>query len=113
MAGLVPAISIWGPSPGAGQGADIVPLVGARRRDRLTEALGALKVKLPPADLAELTNAFPPGVAAGKRYPERSSCIWTASGSSRREDKGPALSDTSPLRGEVDRARGETFTHAH
>ena len=28
------------------QGADIVPLVGARRRDRLTEALGALDVAL-------------------------------------------------------------------
>ena len=30
----------------AAQGNDIVPLVGARRRDRLTEALGALDVKL-------------------------------------------------------------------
>ena len=30
------------------QGADIVPLVGARRRDRLTEALGALAVELEP-----------------------------------------------------------------
>ena len=31
---------------GGGAGQDIVPLVGARRRDRLTEALGALDVKL-------------------------------------------------------------------
>ena len=38
----------------AAQGDDIVPLVGARRRDRLTEALGALDVKLTPADLAAL-----------------------------------------------------------
>src|SRR4051812_8604061 len=30
----------------AAQGKDIVPLVGARRRDRLTEALGALEVSL-------------------------------------------------------------------
>ena len=37
----------------AAQGNDIVPLVGARRRDRLTEALGALDVKLTPAHLAE------------------------------------------------------------
>src|SRR6202035_3882464 len=54
----------------AAQGADIVPLVGARRRDRLTEALGALDVKLTPAHLAALAEAFPPGAAAGGRYPE-------------------------------------------
>jgi len=54
----------------AAQGNDIVPLVGARRRDRLTEALGALDVKLTPAQLAVLAKAFPPGVAAGARYPE-------------------------------------------
>jgi aryl-alcohol dehydrogenase-like predicted oxidoreductase len=54
----------------AAQGKDIVPLVGARRRDRLTEALGALDVKLTPAHLATLAAAFPPGVAAGGRYPE-------------------------------------------
>jgi aryl-alcohol dehydrogenase-like predicted oxidoreductase len=54
----------------AAQGRDIVPLVGARRRDRLTEALGALDVKLTPAHLAALDEAFPPGIAAGARYPE-------------------------------------------
>jgi aryl-alcohol dehydrogenase-like predicted oxidoreductase len=54
----------------AAQGKDIIPLVGARRRDRLTEALGALDVKLTPAHLAALATAFPPGVAAGGRYPE-------------------------------------------
>src|SRR5215475_13574582 len=54
----------------AAQGNTIVPLVGARRRDRLTEALGALDVKLTPAHLAELAEAFPPGAAAGSRYPE-------------------------------------------
>lgn len=52
----------------AAQGTDIVPLVGARRRDRLTEALGALDVKLTPAHLAKLAAAFPPGAAAGTRY---------------------------------------------
>jgi aryl-alcohol dehydrogenase-like predicted oxidoreductase len=52
------------------QGKDIVPLVGARRRDRLTEALGALDVTLTPAHLADLAKAFPPGVAAGGRYPD-------------------------------------------
>jgi aryl-alcohol dehydrogenase-like predicted oxidoreductase len=54
----------------AAQGNDIVPLVGARRRDRLTEALGALDVKLTDAHLAALAKAFPPGVAVGARYPE-------------------------------------------
>jgi aryl-alcohol dehydrogenase-like predicted oxidoreductase len=54
----------------AAQGNDIVPLVGARRRDRLTEALGALDVKLTNAHLSALAKAFPPGAAAGARYPE-------------------------------------------
>ena len=54
----------------AAQGDDIVPLVGARRRDRLAEALGALDVKLTDAHLAALAEAFPPGAAAGARYPE-------------------------------------------
>ncbi len=54
----------------AAQGRDIVPLVGARRRDRLTEALGALGVKLTPAHLTKLAAAFPPGAAAGARYPD-------------------------------------------
>jgi aryl-alcohol dehydrogenase-like predicted oxidoreductase len=54
----------------AAQGNDIVPLVGARRRDRLSEALGALELKLTPAQLATLDQAFPHGVAAGARYPE-------------------------------------------
>jgi len=53
----------------AAQGKDIVPLVGARRRDRLTEALGALEVTLTPDHLSALAEAFPPGAAAGARYP--------------------------------------------
>ncbi|PPS72952.1 aldo/keto reductase [Streptomyces sp. 46] len=51
------------------RGEDIVPLVGARRRDRLTEALGALEVTLEPADLAAIEGAVPAGAAAGDRYP--------------------------------------------
>ncbi|WP_189217073.1 MULTISPECIES: aldo/keto reductase [Streptomyces] len=52
------------------RGEDIVPLVGARRRDRLTEALGALDVTLDEADLAAIEEAVPEGAAAGERYPE-------------------------------------------
>jgi aryl-alcohol dehydrogenase-like predicted oxidoreductase len=54
----------------AAQGNDIVPLVGARRRERLTEALGALELTLTPEQLAALAKAFPPGIGAGARYPE-------------------------------------------
>jgi aryl-alcohol dehydrogenase-like predicted oxidoreductase len=53
----------------AAQGADIVPLVGARRRDRLTEALGALDLRLTSADLAALIRAVPAEAVAGERYP--------------------------------------------
>jgi pyridoxine 4-dehydrogenase len=52
----------------AARGADIVPLVGARRRDRLQEALGALAFTLSAADLARLEAAVPPDAAAGERY---------------------------------------------
>lgn len=54
----------------AAQGQDIVPLVGARKRDRLAESLGALDVTLTPADLAEIEAAVPRGAAAGERYNE-------------------------------------------
>jgi aryl-alcohol dehydrogenase-like predicted oxidoreductase len=50
------------------RGEDIVPLVGARRRDRLAEALGALDVALSPDDLAAIEAAVPAGAAAGDRY---------------------------------------------
>ncbi|MCW5710240.1 aldo/keto reductase [Shinella sp.] len=53
----------------AAQGADIVPLVGARRRDRLAEALAAQQVALTEADLAAIEAAMPKDAAAGERYP--------------------------------------------
>lgn len=52
----------------AGRGEDIVPLVGARRRERLSEALGALDLHLDAADLAAIEAAVPAGAAAGERY---------------------------------------------
>ncbi|HYN44289.1 MAG TPA: aldo/keto reductase, partial [Thermoanaerobaculia bacterium] len=51
------------------RGEDVIPLVGARRRDRLAEALGALDVTLSPADLARIEATIPAGAAAGDRYP--------------------------------------------
>lgn len=50
------------------RGEHIVPLVGARTRDRLGEALGALDVTLDAADLAALQDAVPADSAAGERY---------------------------------------------
>ncbi|GAA0454660.1 aldo/keto reductase [Streptomyces olivaceiscleroticus] len=52
-----------------GRGEDIVPLIGARTRERLTEALGALDVTLDADDLAAIEQAVPAGAAAGDRYP--------------------------------------------
>jgi aryl-alcohol dehydrogenase-like predicted oxidoreductase len=53
------------------RGEDIVPLIGARTRERLDEALGALDVELDAADLERIEAAVPPGAAAGARYDER------------------------------------------
>jgi aryl-alcohol dehydrogenase-like predicted oxidoreductase len=50
------------------QGEDIVPLVGARTRSTLSESLGAQRVELTPADLAEIEAAVPADSAAGERY---------------------------------------------
>jgi aryl-alcohol dehydrogenase-like predicted oxidoreductase len=46
-----------------------VPLVGARRRDQLAEALGALNVTLSQEDIAAIERAVPRDAAAGSRYP--------------------------------------------
>lgn len=50
------------------QGEDIVPLVGARRRERLAEALGAVEIELGAADLAAIEAAVPASAVAGERY---------------------------------------------
>lgn len=52
----------------ASRGDDIIPLVGARRRERLTEALGAVDVTLTANDLARIEQAVPPGAVKGDRY---------------------------------------------
>ncbi|MFE2544786.1 aldo/keto reductase [Actinacidiphila glaucinigra] len=52
------------------RGEDIVPLVGARTRERLAEALGALDVTLDSDDLAAIETAVPADAAAGERYPQ-------------------------------------------
>ncbi|MEU2453793.1 aldo/keto reductase [Streptomyces sp. NPDC012765] len=59
----------WVLAQGPRRGVDLVPLVGARRRDRLAEALGAMDISLDAADLAAVEEAVPAGAAAGERYP--------------------------------------------
>ena len=51
------------------RGRDVVPIFGTKSRERLQENLDAADISLTKADLAELDAAFPPGVAAGERYP--------------------------------------------
>src|SRR3546814_14780045 len=48
------------------RGTDIVPLIGARRRDRLEEALGRMEVTLTAGDLAAI-QAARRSVVTGKR----------------------------------------------
>jgi aryl-alcohol dehydrogenase-like predicted oxidoreductase len=50
------------------RGEDIVPLIGARRRERLSEALGALDIALSKEELAAIEKAVPPGAIKGERY---------------------------------------------
>jgi aryl-alcohol dehydrogenase-like predicted oxidoreductase len=52
------------------KGTSIVPLIGARTRTQLAESLGALKVKLTPADIARVEAAMPAAAVAGTRYDE-------------------------------------------
>jgi aryl-alcohol dehydrogenase-like predicted oxidoreductase len=50
------------------QGDDIVPLVGARRPERVAEAVEALEARLTADQLAELETAIPPDAIEGTRY---------------------------------------------
>jgi aryl-alcohol dehydrogenase-like predicted oxidoreductase len=50
------------------RGADIVPLIGTKRRDRLADALAALELTLGPDELAEIEAAVPAAAVAGTRY---------------------------------------------
>jgi aryl-alcohol dehydrogenase-like predicted oxidoreductase len=51
------------------QGEDIVPIPGTKRKDRLEENIWALAVVLTPDDVRRISDAVPPGAAAGLRYP--------------------------------------------
>lgn len=51
------------------QGEDIVPIPGTKRRARLEENIGALKVQLTRTDFDRIDKIQPLGAAAGTRYP--------------------------------------------
>ena len=52
------------------QGSDIVPIPGTKHAERVDQNLAALDVALSADEVARLSAALPPGVAAGTRYAE-------------------------------------------
>ena len=52
------------------QGPDVIPIPGTKRIERVEENLGALNVRLAPAEIDRISAAIPIGAAAGPRYPE-------------------------------------------
>lgn len=50
------------------RGGDIIPLIGARRRDQLTEVQEALQLELNTDELMRIEAAIPSGAVAGTRY---------------------------------------------
>lgn len=80
------SVAQWAIAWVATQGSDIVPLVGARRRDRLAEALGALDFALTPDDLGLIERTIPKGAAAGERYAANQMAMLDSEKSGQRKD---------------------------
>lgn len=53
------------------RGDDVVPIPATRRVSRIDENAAAVKVQLKLSHLELLEKVFPPGIAAGTRYPEK------------------------------------------
>jgi aryl-alcohol dehydrogenase-like predicted oxidoreductase len=53
------------------QGEDVVPIPGTKRRSYLEQNAAAADIRLSAAEIAQLVQAFPAGVASGTRYPEK------------------------------------------
>jgi aryl-alcohol dehydrogenase-like predicted oxidoreductase len=51
------------------QGADVIPIPGTKRKERLWENIEALSISLTDHDLAQIAAAIPAAAAAGERYP--------------------------------------------
>jgi aryl-alcohol dehydrogenase-like predicted oxidoreductase len=58
-----------------------VPIPGTRRIEHLEENVAAAGIELAPEEIARLEEAFPPGVAAGERYPEEWAALSAGGGS--------------------------------
>jgi aryl-alcohol dehydrogenase-like predicted oxidoreductase len=54
------------------KGPDIVPIPGTKRQRYLEENAAATEIALTAQEVAALDEAFPPGSAAGERYPPAS-----------------------------------------
>jgi aryl-alcohol dehydrogenase-like predicted oxidoreductase len=52
------------------RGEDIVPLIGARKRERLAEALQAIEISLSAEEIARIEATAPSEAVAGARYPD-------------------------------------------
>jgi len=53
------------------QGEDIVPIPGTKRRTWLEQNAASVGITLSGGEIAMLARAFPPGIPAGTRYPEK------------------------------------------
>jgi aryl-alcohol dehydrogenase-like predicted oxidoreductase len=53
------------------RGRRIVPVIGARTRQQLSESLAAVRVKLSAAEMARIEENIPPSAIVGTRYDER------------------------------------------
>jgi aryl-alcohol dehydrogenase-like predicted oxidoreductase len=58
------------------KGAPLIPFAGCKIRRHLDDILGAFEVSLSPAELRQLDDAFPPGVASGNRYAPAQLAAW-------------------------------------
>ena len=65
------------------RGDDVVPLVGARTRERLTEALAGADVQLTADELSQIEEAIPAQAVAGDRYQAEQMAILDS-------ERGPA-----------------------
>ena len=54
------------------QGEDIVPIPGTKRRTYLEENIAAAQIALSQAELEQIGEMLPPGIAQGDRYPDMS-----------------------------------------
>jgi len=50
------------------RGEEIVPLIGARSREQLQDALGAMELELDGAEVEQIEQAVPAEAVAGERY---------------------------------------------